>query len=120
MHVPWFHKKLLKNNQRQFCKSLNLFQIVQTVFVHHFGFHTFSLRKLEFDELKMIVKECQIPMLLVLTNIQSETQKHIKGLFPSVEGDEASHIADGTHSKCITIPFISDALHWCVRKSLAS
>ena len=61
----------------------------------------------------MVVKECQLLMLLVFTHIQSETQKHVIGVFPSVEGDETSHIVDGTYSKCITIPFISDALNWC-------
>ena len=34
-------------------------------------------------------------------------------VFPSAEGDETPHIVDGTYSKCITIPFISDALDWC-------
>ena len=61
----------------------------------------------------MIIKECQLTMLLVLTHIQSETQKHVIGVFLSVEGDEVSHVTDGTYSKCITIPSISDALDWC-------
>ena len=66
-----------------------------------------------FDELKVVVKECQLPMLLVLTHIQSDTQKHVIGVFPSVQGVEATHIVDGTYSKCITIPFILDALDFC-------
>ena len=52
-------------------------------------------------------------MLLVSNHIQSETQKYVIGVFPSVEGDVTSHVIDGTYSKCVTIPFISDALDWC-------
>ena len=85
---------------------------MQTVLVHLFGCSIFSLRKLTFDELKIVVKECQPPMLLLVTHTQSETQKHVFGVFPNVEGDETSHIVDGTYSKCIAIPFISDALDW--------
>ena len=33
----WFHQKLLKGNSRQFCKKTNLFYIIQTVLIHHFG-----------------------------------------------------------------------------------
>ena len=58
------------------------------------------------------VKECQLPMLLVLTQIHSETQKHLIGVFPSAKGDETSHIVDGMYSKCIIFPFISNALDW--------
>ena len=65
------------------------------------------------DELKMVVRECQLPMLLVLTHIQSETQKHVVGVFPSDEGDETSYIVNGTYSKCITLPFILYASDWC-------
>ena len=48
-----------------------------------------------------------------MTDIQSETQKHVIGVFKSVEGNETSHIIDGEYSKYITIIFISDALDWC-------
>ena len=58
--------------------------------------------------MKVVVKEFQLPMLVVLRHIHSETQKHVR-VFPSAEGYKTSHIADGTYSKSITIPFISDA-----------
>ena len=80
--------------------------------VHLFGYITFSFMKLRLDELKMVVKEYQLPMLLILTYIKSEAQKHAIGVFPSVEGDETAHVVDGTYSKYITIAFISDALDW--------
>ena len=63
-----------------------------------------------FDELKVVVRECQLPMLLVLQHIHSETQKHVIGVFPSAECDDTLYKIDETYSKCITIPFISDAL----------
>ena len=66
-----------------------------------------------FDELKVVVNKCKLPMLLFLTHIQSETQKHVIGVFPGVRGDKTSHIVNGIYSKCITIPFISDTLDWC-------
>ena len=68
---------------------------MQIVFVYLFGYSIFSFRQLTHDELKVVVKEDQLPMLLVLTNIQSETQKHVIGVLPSVEG---SCIIDGTYS----------------------
>ena len=89
-HLSWFHQNLPKNNRIQFCKSTNLFQIMLTVFVHLFGYSIFLFRKLTFDELKMVVKECHLSMLHVLTHIQSETQKHVIRVFPSVEGDKTS------------------------------
>ena len=49
-----------------------------------------------------------------LATYHSEIQKHVKGVFPSAECVETLHIIDGTYSKCITIPFISDALDWFV------
>ena len=81
---------------------------MQTVLIHCFGYSIFSLRKLIFDQLKVVVRECQLPMIMVVSHIPS-----VKGVFPSVEWDETLHIIDGTSSKCITIPFISDALDWC-------
>ena len=42
-----------------------------------------------------------------------ETQKNVKGVFLSIEGDENSHVGNGTYSKCITTPFTSDTLDWC-------
>ena len=56
------------------------------------------IQKLTFDELKVVLKECQLPMLLVLTLIQGEAQKHVIGVSPCVEGNETSHIVDGTYS----------------------
>ena len=44
---------------------------------------------------------------------RGETQKHVIGVFPSVEGDATYHIVNGIYSKCIIIPFISEALDWC-------
>ena len=79
---------------------------MQTVFVHLFGYSIFSLRKLTFDKLKVVVKECQLPILLVLRHIHSEMKKHVIGVFPSAEDDETCPTIDGTYSKCITIPFI--------------
>ena len=67
----WFHQKLLKNNRRLF-----LFQIMHSV-VQLVGYSIFSFRTLTFDELKIVVKECQLPMLLVMTHNQSEIQKHV-------------------------------------------
>ena len=63
--------------------------------------------------ISVTVSECQLPMILVLQHIHSETQKHVIAVFPSAKCDETSHIIDGTYSKCITNPFISDALAWC-------
>ena len=103
-----FTKKDHKNNRRQFCKNTNLFQFMQTVFVSLFVYSLFSFRILTFNELKVVVKECQLPMILVLTHNQSETKKHVIGVFLSVEGNETSHLVNGMYSKCITNPFISD------------
>ena len=50
-------------------------------------------------------------MLLVLRHIQNEAHKHAIGVFPTAEGDKTSHIFDGTHSKYITNPFISNAFN---------
>ena len=86
---------------------------MQAVLIHLFGYSIFSFRKLTFDELKVVVRESQLPMLLVLQHIHSETQKHVIGVFPSAECDETLLIIDGTYSKCITIPFISDPLDSC-------
>ena len=52
--------------------------------VHLFGYSIFSFKKLTFDELKVVVKECQLTMVLVLNHVQSETQKHVIGVFPTV------------------------------------
>ena len=46
----------------------------------------------------MVAKEYQLPMLLVLSHIQSETQKRTIVVFPSVDGDMTHHIVDGTCS----------------------
>ena len=86
---------------------------MQIVLVHLFGYSIFFFKKLTFDDLKVVSKECQLPMLFVLRQIQSETQKHVKGVLSCVQGDKTSCIVDGTYSKCMTIPFISDALDWC-------
>ena len=102
-HLSWFHQKLLENNSRWFCKNANLFQNMQAVLFRCFGYSILSFRKSTFDELQVVVKECQLPMLLILTHTQSETQKHVLGVFPSIEGNETSHFIDGTYSKCITI-----------------
>ena len=83
---------------------------MQAVFVHLFSYSIFSFRKLTFDKLKMVVKKCQ---LLVFTHMQSETQKYVIGVFPSVEGDETTHIFDGMYSKYMTMSFILEALDWC-------
>ena len=69
---------------------------MEAVLIHLFGYSLFSFRKSTFDELKVFVKECQFPMLLVLTHIQSKTN-----------GDETSYTVDGTCSKGIIIPFTS-------------
>ena len=71
------------------------------------------IQELTFDELKVVAIECQLPMLLALRHINSETQKHVIGVFPCAKRDETSHIIDGTYSKCIMIPLVSDALDWC-------
>ena len=69
---------------------------MKTVLIHLFGNSIFSFRKLTFDELKVIVRECQLPMLLVLQHIQSEIQKHVIEIIPSAECDEILHIIGGT------------------------
>ena len=48
-----------------------------------------------------------------MRHIHGKTQKHVIGVFPSAECDELFDIIDRTFTKCITIPFISDALDWC-------
>ena len=78
----WFHNNWLKNKRRQFWKITNIHHIMQTVLVHLFSYSIFSFRKLTYDELKVVVKEYQLPMVFVLTHIQSKTQKHIIGVFP--------------------------------------
>ena len=86
---------------------------MQTVLIHLFGYSIFLFRKLKSNELKVVVRECQLPMLLILQHIHNETQKHVIGVFPSAKCNETLHIIDGTYLKCIMIPFISDALDWC-------
>ena len=86
---------------------------MQLVLVNLFGYSIFSFRKLTFDELKVVVRECLLPMLLSLQHIHCQTQKHVIRVFPSAECDETLHIINRTYSKCITIPFISNALDWC-------
>ena len=104
--------KTCQKNNRLFCKDTNVFHMMQTVLIHLFGYSIFSFRKMTFNELKVVVRECQFPMLFVLQHIQSETQKHVTGAFPSAESDETLYVIVGTYSKCLTIPFISDALDW--------
>ena len=58
---------------------------MQTVLVHLFGYNIFSFRKLTFDKLKVVAKECQLQMLFVLTHIQSHTQMDVIQVFPSAE-----------------------------------
>ena len=106
----WFHQKLVKKNNRLFCKNTNIFHMMQTVLIHHFGYSIFLFKKWTFDELKVVVREGQLPMFLVLRHIHSETQKHVIRVFPSAECDKTLYIIDGTYSKYIMIPFISDAL----------
>ena len=86
---------------------------MQSILVHCFGYNILPFKKLIYGELKVVVKECQLPILLILSDIQRETKKHVKGVFPSVKGDGTSHIIDGTYLKCITSPFISEGLDWC-------
>ena len=105
-------KSFSKNNEL-FCKDKNVFHMMQAVLIHLFGYGIFPSRELTFDELKVIVRECQLLMLLVVQHIHSETQKNVIGVFSSTECDETLHIIDGTYSKCITIPFISGAFDWC-------
>ena len=111
-HWSLFYQKLIENNKTRFCINTNIFHIMQTVLIHLFGYSMFSFRKLTFDELKAVLEECHLPILLILCNIHSESQKHIIRVFPSDEGDENSHIVDGTCSKYITVPFISGGLNW--------
>ena len=56
--------------------------------------HIFSFRKLTFDELKVVVKKCQLPTLLVFRHSHGEIQNHFIGVFSSVECDDTSHIVD--------------------------
>ena len=58
----WFYQKLAKKNNRWFCKNTNIFHIKQTVLIHLFGYSIFSFRKLTFDELKVAIKEYQLPV----------------------------------------------------------
>ena len=81
----WFHQKLVGKNNRRFCKSANIFHIMQTVLIQLFGYSIFSFRILTFNELTVSLKECKPPMLLVLRHIHIETQKHNIGVFLSAE-----------------------------------
>ena len=56
----WFHQKLMKKNNRLFCKNTNIFHIMQTMLINFFGYSIFLLKKLTFDELKVVVRECQL------------------------------------------------------------
>ena len=57
-HWSWFHQKFIENNNRWFCINTSLFDVMQTVFVHLFGYSIISFRKLTFDEWKVVVKKC--------------------------------------------------------------
>ena len=70
-----FHQKLVKKRH----KYLSF---------HHFGYSIFSSMKSTFNELRVVVRGCQLPILLVLQHIHSETQKHVIGEFPCAECDE--------------------------------
>ena len=109
-HGSWLHQKLLENNREDSSKTQKYFI---TVLIHLFDYIIFSFRKLTFDELVVVIKECQLSIFLLLRHIQSETQSYVIEVFPRVEGDETFHIVDGTYSKCIAISIISDALDWC-------
>ena len=42
-----------------------------------------------------------------------ETQKHVKGVFPSDKGDKTTHRIDGIHSKFVITTLTFEALDWC-------
>ena len=71
----WLNQKLLEKNNTLFCKKRNIFHVMQIVLTHLFGYRIFSFRKLTFDELKVVVRECQLPMLHNLQHFHSETQR---------------------------------------------
>ena len=52
---PWMHQKLVEKNNKLFCKSTDIFQILQTVLIHLFGYSIFSFRKLTFNKLKQLL-----------------------------------------------------------------
>ena len=82
---------------------------MQFVFTHLFGYNILSFRKLTYDEFKVVVKELQLPMLFISTDIQSETQQDVIGVFPSAEGDKISHIVKHIQSaKLLTHVVVMD------------
>ena len=104
--------KIFSNPRRLFCRTIHLFHIMQFFLTQLFGYNILSSKKSIFDKLTMVVKELQLP--LILEDVKREIQNHVLGTFLSVKGDERSHIIDGTYSKCIIIPFTSQALDWFV------
>lgn len=56
-----------------------------------------TIEEVDILQLALVIKDLQLPMLLILTDAKSETQKLILRVFPSVEGDKTSHIIDGTY-----------------------
>ena len=74
----WFHQMLVKKTNILFCKNTNIFHIMQTVLIHLFDYSIFSFRKLTYDELKVIAREYQLLMILVLQHVHHETQKQVK------------------------------------------
>ena len=71
---------------------------MESFLTHLIGYNILSFRKLTYDELIVILKEHQLPMLLILTDIQWKAQMHIIVVVPSVKGDDTYHIIDGTYS----------------------
>ena len=78
--------------------------------MHLFGCNLLSFNKFIIDELKVVTKELQLPMLYTLNDIKRETQNRVIGVFSSVHGDETSHITDETYSLFTAISFISEGL----------
>ena len=92
--------------------EIYLLHIMQTILTQLFDYNIISFRKMTFYELRVVLKALQLPMLLMLNDMKSETHKHVIGVFPSVKGDDFSYCWWNI-LKFIIFPFISETLGWC-------
>ena len=104
-HWSWFQKKKHSSMTEDNFIEIQIYYISCKLSLCIDLVTVFSHSGMAFDMLRMVVKELQLPMLLILTVIQREIWKHVIGVFPRVKKDETFLIVDGTYSKCATIPF---------------
>ena len=77
---------LLECDRFKFCKNIDLFQTMQAVIFYPVHHSLFSFRKITLDEMKFLVRECQLPILLVLIYIHHDIKMYVLGVFPSFDG----------------------------------